>query len=109
MHEHQSQPIREAAPLARLIGEVPIQVAGSSGDFSRRSNRVRSAFDGVEIRLLLAGVKPNSDAIRIMISACRLAIETYGDWIGYPDGDLTMVPYFWMASVASAQSAYAPQ
>jgi hypothetical protein len=30
----------------------------------------------VEMRLRLAGVKPNSDAIRIMISACRLAMET---------------------------------
>src|SRR5262245_56156660 len=41
------------------------------------------------------------------LSACRLAIATYGVWIGYPDGDLTIVPYFWMASVASTQSAYA--
>ena len=49
---------------------------------------------GVEIRLLLAGVNPNSDAIRIMISAWRLAMETYGDWIGYPEGDLTIVPNF---------------
>jgi hypothetical protein len=32
--------------------------------------------NGVEILLLLAGVKPNSEAIRIMISAWRLAIET---------------------------------
>ena len=31
------------------------------------------------IRLRLAGVKPNSEAIRIMISACRFAIDTYGD------------------------------
>jgi hypothetical protein len=61
---------------ARLVNEAGIQVAGSSGDFSSKSNRVRSAIDGVEIRLLLAGVKPNSEAIRIMISACRLAIET---------------------------------
>jgi hypothetical protein len=61
------------------------------------------------MRLRLAGVKPNSDAMRIMISACRLAIATYGDCTGYPYGDLIMVPYFWMASVASAQSAYAPQ
>jgi hypothetical protein len=37
--------------------------------FSSTSNRVGSAFEGVEMRLLLAGVKPNSDAIRIMISA----------------------------------------
>jgi hypothetical protein len=60
---------------------------------------------GAEILLRLAGVNPNSDAIRIMISAWRFAIETYGDWIGYRVGDFTMVPNFWMFSVASAQSA----
>ena len=49
---------------------------------------------GAEMRLRLAGVKPNSDAMRIMISACRLAIARYGDWIGKPVGDFTMVPYF---------------
>ena len=63
--------------------------------------------DGVEILLLLAGLNPTSDAIRIMISACRLAIATYDVWIGYPDGDLTIVRYFWMPSVASTQSPYA--
>ena len=46
------------------------------------------------MRLRLAGVKPNSDAMRIMISACRLAIARYGDCIGKPLGDFTMVPYF---------------
>ncbi len=51
-----------------------------------------SARDGVAMRLRLAGVKPNSDAIRIMISACRFAIATYGDCTGYPEGDLIMVP-----------------
>jgi hypothetical protein len=40
------------------------------------SNSERSFAAGVEIRLRLAGVNPNSDAIRIMISAWRLAIET---------------------------------
>ena len=60
---------------------------------------------GVAIRLRLAGVKPNSEAIRIMISACRLAIARYGDWIGKPCGDLIIAPYFWIASVASAHSA----
>src|SRR4051812_16886387 len=59
------------------------------------SNRVRSAFGNVAMRLRLAGVKPNSEAIRIMISACRSAIATYRDCTGYPDGDLIMVPYFW--------------
>ena len=34
------------------------------------------------MRLRLAGVKPNSDAMRIMISAWRLATATYGDCIG---------------------------
>ena len=52
---------------------------------SRILNRFRSSTGGVEIRLRLAGVKPNSDAIRIMISACcRLAMETYGDCAGQP-------------------------
>jgi hypothetical protein len=36
---------------------------------SRRSNSVRSSFGGVAILLRLAGVNPNSEAIRIMISA----------------------------------------
>jgi hypothetical protein len=38
--------------------------------------RSSSSAGGAAIRLLLAGVNPNSDAIRIMISVCRLAIET---------------------------------
>jgi hypothetical protein len=42
----------------------------------KRLNKSRSSSGGVDILLRLAGVKPNSDAIRIMISACRLAIET---------------------------------
>ena len=41
-----------------------------------RSNREGSGSDGVAIRLRLAGVKPNSEAIRIMISAWRLAIAS---------------------------------
>ena len=57
------------------------------------------------MRLRLAGVKPNSEAIRIMISACRLAMARYGDWIGKPVGDLIIAPYFWICAVASAQSA----
>ena len=56
--------------------------AGSVFEPPKRSNKLGSFLIGVEILLLLAGVKPNSDAIRIMISAWRLAIETYGDWIG---------------------------
>jgi hypothetical protein len=40
------------------------------------SNNVHSSSGGVVVLLLLAGVKPNSDAIRIMISAWRLTIET---------------------------------
>ena len=42
------------------------------------SNSVGSASDGVEIRPRLAGVKPNSEAMRIMISAWRLAIDDVG-------------------------------
>jgi hypothetical protein len=39
-------------------------------------------------------LETRGDAMRIMISACRLAIATYGNCTGYPDGDLIMVPYF---------------
>jgi hypothetical protein len=59
----------------------------------------------VEILLRLAGVNPNSEAIRIMISVCRLAIARYGDCTRNPEGDLIIEPYFWIASIASAQSA----
>jgi len=41
-----------------------------------KQTRLRPIIDRVEILLRLAGVKPNSEAIRIMISACRLAIDT---------------------------------
>ena len=51
------------------------------------------------------GAKPNSDAMRIMISACRLAIARYGDCIGKPVGDFIIVPYFWICSMASAHIA----
>jgi hypothetical protein len=40
------------------------------------THRTGSACDGVAMRLRLAGVKPNSEAMRIMISAWRLAIAT---------------------------------
>ena len=43
--------------------------AGSVFEPPKRSNKFGSFLIGVEIRLLLAGVKPNSEAIRIMISA----------------------------------------
>ena len=46
---------------------------------SKSGSRLSS---GTEILLLLAGVKPNSDAMRIMISACLFAIEMYGECIG---------------------------
>jgi hypothetical protein len=42
---------------------------------SNESNRGSSGNAPVEIRDLLAGVNPNSDAIRTMISACLLTIE----------------------------------
>jgi hypothetical protein len=48
----------------------------------------------LEIRLRLAGVKPNSEAIRIMISVCRLPTTRYGDYTGNPEGDLIIDPYF---------------
>ena len=37
----------------------------------------------LENRPRLAGVKPNSDAMRVMMSEYLVAIETYGDCIGY--------------------------
>jgi hypothetical protein len=40
------------------------------------SNRVLSGSGGAEMRPRLAGVKPNSAEMRIMISAWRLAMET---------------------------------
>jgi len=40
------------------------------------SNRVLSGAARAEIRPRLAGVKPNSAKMRIMISAWRLAMET---------------------------------
>jgi len=36
-----------------------------------------SSGSGVAILLRLAGVKPNSDAIRIMISACQWLVERF--------------------------------
>src|ERR1700738_757681 len=78
---------------------------GVSAGLSIRSNNDGPLFAGVAIRLRLAGVKPNSDAIRIMISACRLTIERYGDWIGNPVGDLIIAPYFSSWTVDSAHNA----
>ena len=45
------------------------------------------------------------------IAAGATMVCTYSHDFGdtKPVGDFTMAPYFWMASVASAQSAYAPQ
>ena len=42
---------------------------------SKASNSVGSSGSGVDIRLRLTGVNPNSEAMRIMISAWRLAIR----------------------------------
>ena len=52
-----------------------------------RNSKNRGSFDRLGRRIRLAGVNPNSAAIRIMISACLLAIETYGDCNGYPHRD----------------------
>ena len=78
---------------------------GSSGGGLKDRKATTARRPGAEILLRLAGVKPNSDAMRIMISACRLAIARYGDWIGKPCGDLIMAPYFSICAVASAHSA----
>jgi hypothetical protein len=52
---------------------------------SSTPNSVGSAFDGVEIRLLLAGVKPNADAIRIAASACphKADIDQHGSQVSF--------------------------
>ena len=73
----------------------------------KSKNKSGSLGFGIEIRLRLAGVNPNSDAIRIIISTFLFAIETEGDWIGLlPEGDFTMVPL--LDGVASAHKAPCP-
>jgi hypothetical protein len=47
--------------------------------FLHEVKRLDSFGTGLEIRLRLAGVKPNAEAIRIMISVCRLA-KTNTPW-----------------------------
>jgi hypothetical protein len=80
------------APSTRGTAEMPCPLGvsmvvtcrfHSSSEFATlRSNSDGCGGAGVEIRPLLAGVNPNSEAIRIISSACRLAIATYGEWIG---------------------------
>jgi hypothetical protein len=43
------------------------------------SNNSELLFEYEKIRLRLAGVNPNSEAIRSIISACRFTVERYGD------------------------------
>jgi hypothetical protein len=50
-----------------------------------RAKQWKLILGGAEIRLRLAGV--NSDAMRIVISACRLVTAGCGDCIGKPLGD----------------------
>ena len=61
---------------ATSAGAIIAVIAFGSLTFGLMSGWQRGAshMPGVEILLRLAGVKPNSDAIRIMISAGRLAI-----------------------------------
>ena len=73
------------------------------------SNNDGSLLGGVEILLRLAGVNPNSEAIRIISSTCRFAIGDVRRLDRIAGGDFTMAPYFPMASVASTQRAKAPQ
>lgn len=49
------------------------------------------SFFRATMRARMAGVNPNSDAMRIIISDWRLAMASHGDWIGDPVGDFTMV------------------
>ncbi len=68
-------------------------------------SRNNGSFDGFGRRIRLAGEKPNSAAMRIMISAFFAAIETYGDCIGYPLGEFITGPKFWSAAWAPSQAA----
>jgi hypothetical protein len=63
-----------AVSVHRLHSSAPFDQsdARSNVDCLNSGSRLSS---GTEILLLLAGMNPNSDAIRIMISACRFAIE----------------------------------
>jgi hypothetical protein len=76
---------------------------------SSSSNSFESLFATIQSRPRLAGVNPNSEAIRIIVSAWRLAIARYGDCIGSPVGDFIIAPYFCKASVASIRQPYAAQ
>src|SRR5687767_7157811 len=61
----------------RLFGfRSPAHRQLDSVRLEKRSGGACSLSATVEILLRLAGVNPNSDAIRSMISACRFAIET---------------------------------
>jgi hypothetical protein len=54
-----------------------VRAAACSMPFRRSiMNKVGCSSAGVEILLWRAGVKPSSDAMRIMISAWRLAMKT---------------------------------
>jgi len=63
----------DMGPL-RPRGERCVNCVQSRGSSSIKSNSDGSAGEGVAMRLRPAGVKPNSDAMRSIMSACRLAI-----------------------------------
>jgi hypothetical protein len=89
-------------------------LAYSSRGRSKSSKRVSSSsmevpFEGLGMGLRLAGVNPNSLAIRVIISTWRFTIERYSDWTGWPFGDFITVPYLCIASTPSSQIAYAVQ
>jgi hypothetical protein len=66
LNRHKEPPQREIAEaFPTLVAARTLNHPHSGGS----SNNVGSSCCGIEILLLLAGVKPNSDAIRIMISA----------------------------------------
>jgi hypothetical protein len=76
-----------------------------AGAFERCDKSKSGSLSGGEarIRLRLAGARPNSDATRIMITACRFA-GAGCDGIGKPVGDCTMILYLSICSNASDQS-----
>ena len=59
------------------------QLASPSSVSSTASNSIEFFCEYVKIRARLAGEKPNSVAIFIMISNCLFACERYGDCIEY--------------------------
>jgi hypothetical protein len=61
------------------VGSRIYDLVNPSSDSSTISNSIDLFCEYEKMRLRLAGVKPNSEAIRIIISACRFTVARYGD------------------------------